>query len=64
MLYRGEPLRGVNPNATIVFQTFALFPWLTVLENVEVALKAREGARKSAHQPGPWICSTGWAGRL
>ena len=41
VLYRGNPLRGVNPNATIVFQTFALFPWLTVLENVEVALKAR-----------------------
>jgi NitT/TauT family transport system ATP-binding protein len=41
VLYRREPLRGVNPHATIVFQTFALFPWLTVQENVEVALKAR-----------------------
>jgi len=41
VLYRGKPLRGVNPHATIVFQTFALFPWLTVQENVEVALKAR-----------------------
>ncbi len=41
VLYRGARLRGVNPHATIVFQTFALFPWLTVQENVEVALKAR-----------------------
>lgn len=41
VLYRDEPLRGVNPHATIVFQTFALYPWLTVQENVEVALKAR-----------------------
>ncbi len=41
ILYRGAPLQGVNPHATIVFQTFALFPWLTVQENVEVALKAR-----------------------
>src|SRR5512136_1914044 len=41
VLYRGEPLHGVNPHAVIVFQTFALFPWLTVQENVEVALKAR-----------------------
>ncbi|GIV80855.1 MAG: nitrate ABC transporter ATP-binding protein [Anaerolineae bacterium] len=41
VLYRGQPLRGVNPYATIVFQTFALFPWLTVQQNVEVALKAR-----------------------
>jgi len=41
VLYRGAPLRGINPHAAIVFQTFALFPWLTVLDNVEVALKAR-----------------------
>ncbi len=41
VLYRGEPLRGVNPHAAIVFQTFALYPWLTALENVELALKAR-----------------------
>lgn len=39
VLYRGKPLRGVNPHTTIVFQAFALFPWLTVQENVEVALK-------------------------
>jgi NitT/TauT family transport system ATP-binding protein len=39
--YRGQELRGVNPHASIVFQTFALFPWLSVQENVEVALKAR-----------------------
>ena len=41
VLYRGKPLLDVNPHATIVFQTFALYPWLTVLANVEVALKAR-----------------------
>ncbi|MEO1765773.1 nitrate/sulfonate/bicarbonate ABC transporter ATP-binding protein [Thiobacter aerophilum] len=48
--YRGERLRGVNPHTAIVFQTFALFPWLTVLENVEVALAARrvEKARREA----------------
>jgi NitT/TauT family transport system ATP-binding protein len=46
VLYRGEALAGVNPKATIVFQTFALFPWLTVQENVEVALKARGVAPK------------------
>ena len=39
--YHGRPLKGVNPYTTIVFQTFALYPWLTVQENVEIALKAR-----------------------
>ncbi|HMA81379.1 MAG TPA: AAA-associated domain-containing protein [Candidatus Binatia bacterium] len=39
--YHGQPLTGVNPHTTIVFQTFALYPWLTVQENVEIALKAR-----------------------
>ncbi len=46
VLYRGSPLIGVNPHATIVFQTFALFPWLTVQQNVEVALKARGMAER------------------
>jgi NitT/TauT family transport system ATP-binding protein len=40
VLYRGQPLHGPNPGAAMVFQTFALFPWLTVLENVEVGLRA------------------------
>jgi len=40
-LYRSQPLLGVNPHASIVFQTFALFPWLNVLENVELALKVK-----------------------
>ncbi len=43
VFYRGQKLTGVNPYASIVFQTFALFPWLTVQENVELALKARGG---------------------
>jgi NitT/TauT family transport system ATP-binding protein len=36
--FAGKPLRGVNPNAAIVFQNFALFPWLTVVENVMLGL--------------------------
>jgi NitT/TauT family transport system ATP-binding protein len=41
VLYRGRTIAGVNPHATIVFQTFALYPWLTVQANVQIALKAR-----------------------
>ncbi len=39
--YRGRPLTGANPGVAMVFQTFALMPWLTVLANVELGLRAR-----------------------
>jgi NitT/TauT family transport system ATP-binding protein len=41
VLYDGEPLRVVNLDCAMVFQSFALLPWLTVLENVEIGLEAR-----------------------
>jgi NitT/TauT family transport system ATP-binding protein len=42
VLWHGNPLSESGPNAAIVFQSFALFPWLTVLENVEVPLLVRK----------------------
>jgi NitT/TauT family transport system ATP-binding protein len=36
-----KPIATAEVNVSIVFQSFALFPWLTVLENVEAPLKAR-----------------------
>jgi NitT/TauT family transport system ATP-binding protein len=39
--YRGTPLNGANPGVAMVFQTFALLPWLTVQQNVELGLEAR-----------------------
>ena len=41
LMWHGKPLDGQTPNVAIVFQSFALFPWLTVLENVEAPLEAR-----------------------
>jgi NitT/TauT family transport system ATP-binding protein len=41
-LYRGETVNAANPGVAMVFQTFALLPWLTVRQNVELGLEARD----------------------
>src|ERR1700690_3636525 len=41
VLWHGQPITKCSPNVAIVFQSFALFPWLTVLDNVEAPLLAR-----------------------
>ncbi|OIQ69380.1 aliphatic sulfonates import ATP-binding protein SsuB [mine drainage metagenome] len=45
MLHRGETLHGINTDASVVFQTFALYPWLTVEQNVAVGLMAHHLSR-------------------
>jgi NitT/TauT family transport system ATP-binding protein len=39
--FRGTKLVGVNRGTSLVFQTFALLPWLTVQQNVELGLEAK-----------------------
>ncbi|GAC1629785.1 MAG: nitrate/sulfonate/bicarbonate ABC transporter ATP-binding protein [Nevskia sp.] len=41
VVYRGQALRGPAEGIAMVFQSFALFPWLTVLQNVEAGLEAQ-----------------------
>jgi NitT/TauT family transport system ATP-binding protein len=41
VLWHGLPISTQNAGVAIVFQSFALFPWLTVLDNVEAPLEAR-----------------------
>ena len=45
VFFKGAPQYGPNPHLAIVFQSFALFPWLTVLQNVELGLEAQELTR-------------------
>ncbi|HZS84802.1 MAG TPA: nitrate/sulfonate/bicarbonate ABC transporter ATP-binding protein [Stellaceae bacterium] len=40
VLYRGNEVHGPAQGVAMVFQSFALFPWLTVLGNVELGLEA------------------------
>ena len=41
VVWRGRPLHGPADGVAMVFQSFALFPWLTVQENVELGLEAQ-----------------------
>jgi NitT/TauT family transport system ATP-binding protein len=50
VLWSGKPLQDSRPNVAIVFQSFALFPWLSVLENVEAPLLARGMAHPERHR--------------
>ena len=45
VLWRGAKLTGPADGVAMVFQSFALFPWLTVQENVELGLEARGVSR-------------------
>ena len=52
--HHGDRLVGLNPGVAMVFQSFALYPWMTVEENVRVVLRARDlpehEVRERAHQ--------------
>ena len=52
IVYRGNPIVGPVKEISMVFQSFALMPWLTVLQNVELGLEAqgvpRDERRKKA----------------
>src|SRR5277367_4079731 len=41
VFYHDKPLEGLNTGVSIVFQSFALFPWMTVTENIQTALQSR-----------------------
>ncbi len=50
VLYHGGILTGLNPGVAIVFQSFALYPWMTVAENVEAVLRAARLPRQQVDE--------------
>lgn len=46
----GQPVNGVNKKHSVVFQGYALFPWLTVLQNVETGLEIRGVPKKKRQE--------------
>ena len=68
VLYRGQPLYGPARGISMVFQSFALFPWLTVQQNVEIGLEARgvpkEEREKRAEKVIDMIGLSGFEGAL
>jgi NitT/TauT family transport system ATP-binding protein len=50
VLIHDQLLVGANPQVSIVFQSFALYPWLTIVENVELGLLAKDLPRRERRQ--------------
>jgi len=58
-----RPLQGVNRDAAMVFQSFALFPWMTVLDNVGLGLEARGvGLRERIEKARKYLALVGLSG--
>ena len=58
VLVHGQPLSGCTPNIGMVFQSFALFPWLTVMGNVEAPLAAKGMEHGERHRQALQALST------
>ena len=50
VIFQGHPVNGPAEGVAMVFQSFALFPWLTVLENVKFGLRAMSVPEPLAHR--------------
>jgi NitT/TauT family transport system ATP-binding protein len=61
--FRDQRMKGVNPHAAMVFQSFALFPWMTVVENVAIGLEARGvGVHERLRRAEKYIALVGLSG--
>jgi NitT/TauT family transport system ATP-binding protein len=60
VLLKGDPISGVEPRCGMIFQNYALFPWMTVLDNVAFGPRLKGASRKQQReQAGRWISLVG-----
>lgn len=50
VLFEGEPVRGTDAARGLIFQTYALFPWMSARKNVEYGLKLRRVAKRERRE--------------
>ena len=63
VLLEGEPIRGVEPRCGMIFQNYALFPWMTVLDNVAFGPRLKGMSRKARRQKARhWVSLVGLEG--
>jgi NitT/TauT family transport system ATP-binding protein len=63
VLLHEEPIRGVEPRCGMIFQDYALFPWMTVLENIAFGPKLRGASRRERLQRAAhWVRVVGLEG--
>ena len=63
VLFEGEEMRPENPQVAMVFQSFALFPWLTVEQNAEMGLEPLKISPEERHRrAGKYVEAVGLAG--
>lgn len=55
VIVKGKEVREPSPDRAVVFQNHSLLPWLTVYENVELAVKQVFGKSKSKKEQAAWI---------
>jgi NitT/TauT family transport system ATP-binding protein len=64
ILYHDQPLQSLNPGVAIVFQSFALYPWMTVTENIENVFKSGRVTRQKNRRAVDTCYSAGGSCRL
>ncbi len=62
VLFRGKVIEADNPKVAMVFQNFALFPWLTVKENIELVLESMKKEKNSGQIACKYIKAVGLDG--